>query len=259
MTTDRRLTQQERFEYILQHVQSEGYAGVADLAEEMAVSAVTIRSDLNLLQRAGLLLRTHGGVLPMPKDQGSLSFAVRQRENIEDKRAIGAAAAATVRDGEAIILDASTTALHMARNLLGLHDLTVLTTGLYVALELINAPGITVLMPGGTVWHEAASISGSLDSRILDEGNFQKGFFGGRGLTLEEGLTDAHRAEVELKRKLISTVPSVNVIIDPSKLGRVAFATCAPIEDIDTVFTTTDADKAFIARIQDAGVRVVLA
>jgi DeoR/GlpR family transcriptional regulator of sugar metabolism len=255
----RRLSRQERFEAILARLQETGYVTVAELSDHLSVSAVTARADLEALQRAGRLMRTHGGALPATMGEGALSFAVRQRTRVEEKERIGAVAAATVTDGEAIILDASTTAWHLARNLLDRHELTVLTTGLHVALELLRSPSITVVMPGGRLWHEAAALVGDWDSRVLVEGNYQKGFFGGRGLCLEEGLTDANRSEVELKRKLVCAAREVNVILDGSKLGKVAYAGLASVQEIHRVFTTRDAPTGLVEALRGAGIDVVIA
>jgi DeoR/GlpR family transcriptional regulator of sugar metabolism len=259
MAMSRRLFQEERLDSIIRQLQEAGYVSVAQLSETLGVSAVTIRSDLEILEQAGRLLRTHGGAVPMHISEGSLSFSVRQQANVQAKERIGAAAAEFVADGEAIVLDASTTAWQMARHLLPRRDLTVLTTGLYVALELLRAPGIAVLIPGGPIWREAASVVGTWDKSILEDGNLQKGFFGGRGLTLVEGLTDANRDEVALKRQLVSAVHEVNIILDASKLGKVAFASCAAIAEITRVVTDREAPLPLVAALRERGIEVVLA
>jgi len=254
----RRLYRQERLTAIARQMEASGYVSVSELSQSLGVSAVTIRSDLDTLERAGKLVRTRGGAVPTHLTEGALSFAVRQRTRVEDKERIGAAAADLVSDGEAIVLDASTTAWHLARCLLPRRDLTVLTTGLYVALELLRSPRISVMMPGGYLWREAAAVVGTGDCGVLERGNLQKGFFGGRGFTLDEGLTDANGAEVELKRRLVSAVNEVNVILDSSKLGKVAFASCAPIEEIDRLVTDRGAPEDLVQAIRDRGVEVIL-
>ena len=120
---------------------------------------------------------------------------------------------------------------------LPLHDLTVLTTGLHVALELLRAPGITVIMPGGPLWRRPPP-SWGIGSARPGRWELSAGFLWRAGLSLEEGLTDAHLPEVELKRRLIGSVREVNVILDGSKVGKVAFASCAAVEEIDRVYTT---------------------
>ena len=259
----RRLYRHERLDFILKQLYESGYVSVAELRDMLGVSAVTIRSDLDALEQAGQLLRTHGGAVPVTATEEQLSFSVRQRTNVEAKERIGAAAAQLVADGEAIVLDASTTAWHLARHLRSRRDLTVLTTGLYVALELLRASGISVMIPGGPVWREAAAVVGSWDRTMLEYGNLQKAFIGARGLTLEEGITDANQEEVSLKRDILASVSEVNVIVDASKLGKVAFATVASINEINRVITNQEAlddqvAAAVISGLRERGIEVML-
>ncbi len=255
----RRLYRQERYEIILKKLQQTGYVSVSELGDDLGVSAVTVRSDLDTLESQGYLLRTHGGAVPAHLGEDLLSFSARQRDQVEAKERIGAAAAQLVSDGEAIILDASTTAWHMVPNLLGLHDLTVLTTGLYVALDLLRAPGISVIMPGGRIWREAAAVIGGDDHPLPEYGNLRRAFIGGRGLSLEQGLTDPNQDEVALKRRLLASVPEVNVIVDSTKIGKVAFATCVELSEIHRVITDTEAPPAFVAALRERGIEVILA
>ncbi|HHX63781.1 MAG TPA: DeoR/GlpR transcriptional regulator [Chloroflexi bacterium] len=258
----RRLYRRERLDAIVRRLEETGYISVTELSEIFDVSAVTVRGDLALLESAGYLVRTHGGALPIDLSDSALSFSVRQRAQAELKARIGAAAAELVTDGEAIVLDASTTSWHVARCLLSRHDLTVFTTGLYVALELLRAPGISVIIPGGPVWREAASVIDSPQGdveRLLARGNLRVGFFGGRGLTLQEGLTDANPTEVELKRRLMAAVREVNVVLDSTKLGKVAFAPFAPIDSIHRLITDRGAPNDLVDALRDRGIEVILA
>lgn len=276
MARTRPLFRHERLALILEQLQESGYVAAAQLSRVLGVSAVTVRADLDALERDGRLLRTHGGAVPLRLAETTLSFAARQGEAVGAKERIGAAAAELVADGEAIVLDASTTAWHVARRLLSRRDLTVLTTGLYVALELLRSPSISVLIPGGPVWREAASVVSDRDATdwqlygIIGHGsqhderhavawrNLHRGFFGGRGLTVAEGLTDAHREEVDLKRKLVAAVREVNVVVDGSKWGKVAFAACALPEEIRRVITDSSAPPEQVARMRAQGIEVLV-
>jgi DeoR/GlpR family transcriptional regulator of sugar metabolism len=179
-----RLFLQERREYILSILDETGRVAVIDLSEKLGLSAATIRSDLDALANQGLLTRTHGGAISVNHVESELSFQVRTRLSETQKQRIGTAAAGMVQDGEAIALDASTTALALAKQLKTRRELTVITNGLFIALELLDAAGITTLMPGGFLRRDSVSLVGSEGHDFINRYNFQKGFFGAKGLTL---------------------------------------------------------------------------
>ena len=253
----RRLYRQERFDLILRELDASGYTSVGDLADRLGVSTVTVRSDLDLLEQEGGLIRTHGGAVPVPMEGGRYSFAVRRGMHVPAKERIGAYAASLIQDGEAIVVDASTTSWHLAHRLDEKRDITVITNGLHVALELLRWPGVSVMMPGGPLWREAAAVTGRNDDWVINQGNLQRGFFGGRGLTVADGLTDASPDEAQLKRQFLQAVREVNVIVDSTKLGKVSFAPVVGIEGIHRVITDTDADETVVAQLRSQGVEVV--
>ncbi len=144
----------ERQQQIVEIVDSGGRARVADLAARFGVSAVTIRKDLDRLEALGRVIRAHGGAISS-RGVGRPEPAFEDRERLQrsQKRAIAAAALERVRDGDTIVLDASTTALAMARlvHARPWTELTIVTNGVRAVLELADTPGVTVLMPGGRI------------------------------------------------------------------------------------------------------------
>jgi len=141
-----------------------------------------------------------------------------------------------VEDGEAIALDASTTALALAAQIKARRELTVITNGLFIALALLDSQH-TVLMPAGFLRRDSVSLIGAESHDFISQFNFQKGFFGAKGLTLEEGLTDVNSAEVAFKRDLVAHTKRVIAIVDSGKWGRVGFASFAAINQIDCIIT----------------------
>ena len=122
----------ERQDHIARLVEEHGRARVADLAARFAVSTVTIRKDLVILDAARRLVRAHGGAIAAHRSRAELSFDIRERLQADEKVRIGAAAAELVHDGESIVMDASTTALSVARHLKtksGWRQLTIITNG----------------------------------------------------------------------------------------------------------------------------------
>jgi DeoR/GlpR family transcriptional regulator of sugar metabolism len=214
---------------------------------------------LDALAEQGMLVRTHGGAITPDRSDLELSFDVRRRFHSTNKRRIGAAAAAMVEDGEAIALDASTTALALAGQIKGRRELTIITNGLVIAMALLEAPGVTVLMPGGFLRRDSASLTGPGGGEFVRQFNFEKGFFGAKGLTLEDGLTDVNSDEVIVKRDWVTHARQVIAIVDSSKWGRVGFAPFASIDEIDCVITDEGAPLDMVSALRDAGVVVVIA
>jgi DeoR/GlpR family transcriptional regulator of sugar metabolism len=253
------LFQQERREQIIALLAQKGRVSVTDLSEQFGVSQATIRVDLDALAAERLLARTHGGALALNQDRLELSFEFRRRLHTTQKSAIGAAAAAMIEDGEAIVLDASTTALAVATQVKDRRELTVLTNGILIALELLEAASTTILMPGGFLRRDSVSMVGDEGHDFIERFNFQKGFFGAKGLTLEDGLTDVNSAEVAIKRDLVARARQVIAIVDSSKWGHVGLASFASIDQVDCVITDEDAPVDMVAALREANVDVVIA
>ena len=250
----------ERQAEIARIVESEGRARVAELAERFGVSTVTIRKDLDVLAEANLVIRTHGGAIAPRVGRADLSFEARDRLMRAEKDAIGVLAASCVNNGESIALDASTTALHMARVLLGRerwHGLTVITNGIRAATELAGVDGITVLLMGGRVRSGSLSLVGDLGGAVLRRVNVQKAFVSATGFTLEEGLTEAREEEAQIKRAMVSASREVYGLIDHSKWGRASSATFMPTNGLHRVLTDASAPEKMVQGLLERDIEVM--
>ena len=252
---------EERQQHIARIVEEHGRARVAELSRVFGVSGVTIRKDLDLLEQQGRLLRTHGGAVVASRAGAERAFDIRERLQRPEKDAIGRAAAAMVVDGESIALDASTTALAMARHLTargGWLHLTVITNGLRIAAELAGHPGITVAMPAGFVRWEALSLVGPLSEGLFDKVNIHRAFMGAAGFALEAGLTDATEEEAQIKRLFATAATEVVGLVDNSKWERAAFATFCPTASLAAVVADADAPQAMAEALRSRGIDVHL-
>jgi DeoR/GlpR family transcriptional regulator of sugar metabolism len=247
----------ERRQQIFALVEEQGRVSVPDLSQRFGVSEVTIRKDLAWLESNERVLRTHGGALPAPGHPAETGFDVRQRLQRAEKAAIGAAAAALVSDGESIALDASTTALEVARHLAGAHELTVVTNGLRVANELADRPEVTVLMPGGRLRWAALSLVGGWGASLLENVNIQRAFLGAAGFDLRSGLTDVTEEEAQMKRAIAAAARQVVAVIDHSKWDRTGFATFAGTDEVGLVITDTGAPADLVQEARERGIDVV--
>jgi DeoR/GlpR family transcriptional regulator of sugar metabolism len=251
----------ERQEHIARIIEEHGRARVSDLAAQFHVSAVTIRKDLVALESERRVVRTHGGAIALDRSRPELAFEIRERLQAAEKLRIGAAAASLVHDGESIVMDASTTALSVARHLKarrGWSQLTVITNGLRLASELAGHPGIIVLMLGGRVRWEALSVVGQLGDGLFSRINVQKAFLGAAGFTVESGLADATDEEAQIKRSMVDAAREVIAIVDSTKWERAAFATFCPTDKISIVMTDEGAPDEMIGALTGRGIDVRL-
>jgi DeoR/GlpR family transcriptional regulator of sugar metabolism len=249
----------ERQEAIARIVEEHGRVRVTELSSRFQVSAVTIRKDLVVLESEHRLVRAHGGAIALDRSRPEVSFEIRERLQATEKVRIGAAAAALVHDGESIVMDASTTALSVARHLKsrgGFSQLTVITNGLRIASELAGYPGITVLMLGGRVRWEALSVVGQLGDGLFSRINVQKAFLGAAGFTIESGLADATDEEAQIKRSMVAAAREVIAIVDHTKWERAAFATFCATDQVTIVITDDEAPDAMVKALVATGVEV---
>jgi len=258
MTSQLELYPTERQQKILELLEQVGRVTVTDLSQMFTVSEVTIRADLQTLAARDLIVRTHGGAVLAPRSP-ELSLSLRRQQQAPEKERIGAAATELVENGDAIFLDASSTALALARRLTHFRNLTILTHSLAVAEAMIGALGVTVVVSGGVLQRDTMSLIGLEGLAILRKYNIKTGFFGAHGLSFPEGLTDVSAAEAEVKREIVSECRQVIALIDATKWGRVGPASFARPQDLHMILTDKNAPTSLVeqARIQGAQVRQV--
>jgi DeoR/GlpR family transcriptional regulator of sugar metabolism len=248
---------EERRLEILNLINRDGRVSVTGLSQQFCVSEVTIRTDLQVLSDQSLILRTHGGAVPISKIP-ELSLTLRRQQQVLEKDRIGAAAADMISNGDSIFLDTSSTALALAQHLKKHRDVTILTNSLSISQVFLEVPGITVVMPGGTMQRDTASLVGIEGLDFLNKFNIRKGFFGAHGINIPEGLTDVSESETEVKRRIITMCHEVIAILDNSKWGRVGLASFASMKDIQIIITDSQAPANLVEEVSALGIKVLL-
>lgn len=223
--------------YLLSQLQLDGQLSVRACSEALGVSEVTIRNDLALLEREGLLQRTWGGAMPRQQLRPEGAFMARLQEHHAEKERIAVVAAKQVHDHDTIFLDASTTAYYIAQQLKERKNLTVITNGLYTALELGPLPTIATIVIGGQVRGDTGSLVGTLSADLLAKLQVGKGFFSARGLTRAKGLMESTIAEGQLKELVITHVDQVVAVLDDSKLNSTSLTSFCPVNAIGCLIT----------------------
>jgi DeoR family fructose operon transcriptional repressor len=249
----------ERHQQILATARAEGRVDVNRLAEDLDVTPETIRRDLTVLERHGLLRRVHGGAIPVERLGFEPGIADREAKMAVEKERIAKAALDELPDGGAVILDAGTTTVRLAELLPVDRELTVVTHALPVAMALAMRPGITLHLVGGTVRGRTLAAVGAWAERELADIHADVAFLGTNGLSVEHGLTTPDLAEAAVKRALVTNARRTVVLTDHSKIGRVDFALVVPLSAVDTVITDAGAEPELVEEIEAAGPRVVIA
>lgn len=228
----------KRRQAIVALIQELGEASVEELAARFGVSANTIRTDLNALAEEGLLNRVHRGAVSLEnRPTYSKAFAARANVNRAAKERLGQWAAGLVKNGETIVLDASSTVFYLATFLRDRRDLTVITNGLEVALLLAQNPSNKIILAANTVRPDGLSLVGNLNP-ALSEGLFaSKCFVSCLGFSLEHGLTESDVIETPLKAQLLKLARQVIALVDASKFGKAGTSRFAEPGQIDLLVT----------------------
>jgi len=254
--------QQLRFTAILTGLQQTGRVAVETLSEQLAVSVVTVRRDLDALEEKGLLRRTHGGAVsieplfyePFRRDQ---SFLAQVERAADEKRRIGRAAAALITAGETIALTPGTTTTEVIRGLPINYNITVVTNTVNVAMELSKRKDVYVFVTGGHLHGEWFSLVGSAALRSLDNMLINTMFIGADGMDAKWGASCFNADEAELNSTMMRLSRRRIAVVDSGKLGVVAnWRICKP-DELNVLVTDTAATDEAVEPFQKLGVKIM--
>jgi DeoR/GlpR family transcriptional regulator of sugar metabolism len=249
----------ERHDLALRSLQAHGEVSVAALSRETGVSEMTIRRDLETLERQGLLRRVHGGATNVVSRGYEPPFALRASRNGELKARIGERAAAMVSEGEALIIDVGTTPLELARALASRTGLTVLTPSLRAADLLSPNPELRVIVTGGIARAGEMSLVGDLAERAFADLRCDTVFLGAGGIDPDAGVTEFNLDDARVKRAALASARRCVVLADSAKLERIAVASVCPLERVDVLVTDDGASEQVLDRFREREIEVVIA
>jgi DeoR family transcriptional regulator, fructose operon transcriptional repressor len=247
----------ERRQRVFEVVLARHTVAVTELAELFDVSPMTIRRDLQALEEQGVVEAVHGGARSSSQSPFELSFAQRELVNAEAKRAIGRLAASLVSDGEAVALDASTTTVQVARNLVG-RRVTVVTNGIKAAAELGHRPGIDVVVTGGQL-HQTASLVGPFARATIEQLRVDWLFFSVTGITDDLTLTGPSEFDAETKAALMGIARRVVLVADSTKFGRESYVRVAPLSAVHDVVTDIGLSSQWVEQVEEIVTQLHLA
>jgi DeoR/GlpR family transcriptional regulator of sugar metabolism len=228
---------EERHQRIVARARADGRVDVAKLAADLAVSAETIRRDLRVLEKHGLLRRTHGGAHPVETAKFETTLEMRTTRSVPEKRRIAAAAAALAGDAETIFIDEGFTPQLIAEALPTGRQLTVVTASIPTAAWLAGSTPVTVLLLGGRVRGKTLATVDHWTAQMLSEFVIDLAFVGANGISREFGLTTPDPAVAAVKAQVVRSARRRIFAGIHTKFGVSSFCRFADIADFETIVT----------------------
>jgi DeoR family transcriptional regulator, fructose operon transcriptional repressor len=242
---------------LLELITNQGYATLDELVRGLDVSESTIRRDLEALDLAGSIKRTHGGAIYTGEVRSMPAFDERTGTAAPEKRAIGAATAALVEDGDTVLLDGGTTTLEVARALVG-RRVQVVTNSLPIAQLLASSQQTELILIGGYVYPRTGVALGPLAIATMATIRVRKAVLGAGGI-VAEGIFNSNSLLVETERQMMSCGQEIVIVADHTKFGRLALARLCGLEAVNQFVIDSGATAEDREMLERAGALVHVA
>lgn len=249
----------QRKEKILDLLKEDGSAKVVDLARIFKVTEVTIRQDLEKLEREGLVIREHGGVHLKNFEDHVRNFSLIQQDNLKEKEIIAQKCLEFIEPGDTIILDSGSTTTEIAKKIMHINGLVVITNALNIALMLGANPNIEVVMTGGEFKPPTLSLTGQKAADFFKGLNVQKLFLATAGISLKSGLTYPSISDLVVKKAMIDAAEITYLVADSSKIGKSAFASLGALSLIDYIITDDGIEEKHKQVFRDHEIELIIA
>jgi DeoR/GlpR family transcriptional regulator of sugar metabolism len=257
----------QRQKKIIEQIDQRGSINVLELAEAFDVSDMTIRRDLNELEKIGLIRRTHGGAVSARGRGYEPPLAMRNLENKNIKQILGRYASGMVAEGDSIALDIGSTTYEIAANLKETHNITIVTPSIPIATLFFDRSDVRLILSGGIVRPGETSMIGDLACRNLELLFVDRLFLGVGAVDSRAGLTEYNMDDVAVKQVLIKNAKEVILVADSSKFQKVAFSFVSDFKTIHHFITNEEppeellsvlkSNNATIHIINETNVRVI--
>lgn len=245
---------------ILNRLKSQGQIFIDELSRFFSVSEVTIRNDLEQLEKKHLLVRVRGGAI-LAESSVSLDIHISEKNklNYKEKAQIGKKAAELIQNFETIIIDSGTTTYEVAKNLNQHKGLTVISNAINIITLLINNSNINLIVPGGYLRPNSLSLVGPLAEKNFQNLFVDKFIMGVDGIIPSQGTYTPNLEEAHLNELMIKNSKEVIVVTDSSKFQRKSLAFICSIDKINVVVTDERISAEDKKMLEDQGIMVLIA
>ena len=253
------MTKEERHEMIMEELIKHGSVLVTDLVHLLDVSAVTVRKDLTELERSDKLYRSHGKAVLVNPYINNRSVNEKEKLATDEKHAIGREAARLITRNDSICIASGTTVHALARNIVPIHKLTVVSASLPVSNILSAHENIDIYQLGGLMRHSSLSVVGEYAARFMAQCSFSKLYLGVDGIDIDYGITTTEIREAALNKMMMAAAQKTIVLADSSKFGRRGFAKIADIDAVDVIITDAGISPKIVKKVEDLGIELIIA
>ena len=244
----------ERRNLILEKLQDEKRVVVSELSQMYGVSEETIRRYLDKLQKEGLAIKSYGGAVINEDVSIDLPFNVRKNQNVVGKQKMAEIVASLVHDGEHLLLDASTTAVFVAKALKEKERLTVITNSMEILLELADVSGWNIISTGGMMKEGYLAFLGSRTEEVNRSYFADTVIFSCKALDEKLGVMESQAAFGPAKKAMLDSGRKKILVVDNTKFDQTAFSVAGKLRDIDIIVTDEKPSDKWLQLFEEVGV-----
>jgi DeoR family transcriptional regulator of aga operon len=230
---------------------------VKQISRSFNISEVTIRKDLKVLEKRGVLTRVHGGAILNQSSVTDLAITEKERINPALKERIARKAETMIHTGDVIILDSGSTTTFIARRIKFKKGFTVITNAINIAHELV-ASEIELILIGGILREKSFSLVGPLADEALHNITADKLFLGVDGIHFKYGLTTPNILEARVNQLMVKAAEETILVADSTKFGRRSLGVISEIKDVNTVITDSNINEDDLSKLKQLGIKVFL-
>ena len=249
----------ERRNEILEKLQTDRRVVVSELSQLYDVSEETIRRDLEKLVNDGYAIKSYGGAVINENVNIELPFNIRKNRNIVGKQHIADLVSKIVKDGDSIMLDASSTAVYIAKSLQekGKKNLTIITNSIEILIELFDMQDWTILSTGGASREGSFALVGPQTDKMIRSYHVDKAVISCKGLDVTAGMTDSDELHANNKATMLAAAKEKILAVDSSKFDQIAFTEIGTLDDLSMVITDGKPEERWLRIFKDLGIKCI--
>lgn len=251
------MTQELRKKIILKLLDQKDELSIQDIVEQCNVSEITVRRDLTLLEKKGLLKRTHGGAIRNTITPEMFGFENNSLDRRNQKLAICKLAASMIEENDTIYMDCGSTVYFLSHFLSRFKNIRVITNSLPVVSELMPHSHISVYLIGGELDNSLKALYGPTTDNLLSKYKADKAFIGAAGVSVAQGLSSKHEKEASVTLRMAEAANKVYLLCDSTKIEKVSYFNYSSLSLIDQLITDKEIDPSILDLYRSKSINIL--